>query len=189
MKNSTTSPKASTIENKTEAQELIVNPTQLKNAKAKMAAKLEADKKAKEAKISTTNKNNPAPDPQAIDLAKVDTPDLDGLSNQELLQTIIDLSTARAKENPKAPHVGVNELAAYLSKETAHKVDGKTIRRKLQKIRKKSESYTAGKTGEVVIPADTTANPFHSPITIQWVNRDDRTKGIEYLVTLTPQSK
>lgn len=123
-----------------------------------------------------------------IDLSKVNMPEMGGLSNRELLQTIINLSADRAKENPVAPHVGVNELAAYLAEHTQHKVDGKIIRRKLQKIRKKGD-YTPGKTGEVQVAAGTVANPLDTPVIIQWVNRDDRTKGIEYLVTVPTPKK
>lgn len=120
---------------------------------------------------------------EKVDLSKVEVPEEGSLSNKVLLDTIQGLVAQRAKENPKHPHVGVNEIATFLSEEKGMSVDGKDIRRQLQRIRKKSSDYKGGKTGTVNLAPDASTNPYDAPITIQWVNRNDRQKGIEYLVT------
>lgn len=118
----------------------------------------------------------------SVDLSKIETPQTDTLDNKLLLETIQTMVAARAKENPKAPHVGVNEVADYLTENTELKVDGKDVRRRLQKIRKKAPDYKGGKVGNVELPADSSQNPYDGPIAIQWVNRNNREKGIEYVV-------
>ena len=119
-----------------------------------------------------------------VDLSKVETPTNQSLSNQLVLDTIHEMVAARQKENPKHPHVGVNEVATQISESTSLQVDGADVRRRLQKIRKKGEGYKRGKTGEVSLAPENSQNPYEKPMVIQWADRNDRTKGIEYLVSL-----
>lgn len=119
---------------------------------------------------------------ETIDLSKVDTPQASTLSDRLILDTIQEMVLERAKENPKHPHVGVNEIADKISESTPLQVDGADVRKKLQKIRK-VEGYKRGKTGQVEVPADHNRNPYEKPLVIQWADLNNRQKGIEYLVT------
>lgn len=143
-----------------------------------------AKSKSKKASKKSSKKDNKKQ--ETVDLSKVETPQDTSLNNQMVLDTIQEMVVERAKENPKHPHVGVNEIATHISETQGIEVDGKDIRRRLQKIRKKAEDYESGKkAGQVNMAPENTQNPYEAPMVIQWANRNNREKGIEYLVTLT----
>lgn len=134
---------------------------------------------------SKTKKAAQKQEQEKVDLSKVETPQDTSLNNKNLLDTIQEMVVARAKENPKHPHVGVNEIATQISETSGIQVDGKDVRRRLQKIRKKAENYQTGKkAGQVEMAAENSQNPYEAPMVIQWANRNNREKGIEYLVTV-----
>lgn len=125
---------------------------------------------------------------ESIDLSKIETPVVANLNNQLLLDTIQAMVIERAKENPKHPHVGVNEIAERISSDHANlTVDGKDVRRKLQKIRKKAPGYIRASAGTVTLAPDNSQNPYKQPMVIQWADMNNRQKGIEYVVALEPE--
>lgn len=121
---------------------------------------------------------------KAVDVAKIEQPEAKTLNDQLIIELVQEMVQARAKENPKHPHVGVNEVALALQEQHDLTVDGKDVRRRLQKIRKAAPDYKSGQqTGQVTLPADSNRNPSQGALTIMWVNSSDRTKGIEYVIT------
>lgn len=123
------------------------------------------------------NKNN------SIDLSQIELPTNESISNKILIETIIEMNIERAKNTPKFPLVGVNEIANFLNETHNLEIDGKYIRRKLQKIRKNKE-YKSGKIGETILKITNNKNPFNDKqLFIKWANLNNKEKGIYYLIS------
>lgn len=133
-------------------------------------------------KNQKNNNKTETTSPKGIDLSKVEPPKEDFMTDKGLLDMVQFMVEQRASKNPKNPFVGVREIAQEMATKHGYPITGKMVRRRLQKIRKRAGEYKRGKSGKVVLPADKT--PYPEPLTIQWVNRGDKAKGIEYIVTL-----
>lgn len=136
----------------------------------------------------TTQNNNV----ESIDLSKIEIPANHTINNKKLIDVIMELNFIKSKENKNFPFIGVNEIANFLNESNNLSIDGKFIRRKLQKIRRKSDLYNkffvGKKSGKIIVDRNDTINKFDTPLFIQWVDKNDRTKGIFYLITPIEES-
>ena len=137
--------------------------------------------KAKKNNVKTVEKieNN------TIDLTKIPEPEISGTENKKLLQTVIDLCLEQNKKNPKFPFIGVNEIADFLNEQNIF-VTPRDVRRKLQNIRKTEPAYKefeGKKAGKIVLFSVNKKNPLHKDLHMQWVDKQDRKKGIFYLIS------